>query len=306
MYSMSEPMTKLTEKIESLKKARDAVILAHNYQRGEVQDIADYVGDSLGLARTATELECEWIVFCGVDFMAESAAVLNPDKVVVLPERDAECPMAMMATAEQVRAAKQKLEDCAVVAYVNTLAEVKAEADICCTSANSIQVVNSLDHDEVLFVPDRNLALWTQRHTKKHIIPWNGYCPTHHQIMLADVLFAKQEHPDALVMVHPECRPEVCDVADVVTSTSGMIRYAEQSEAREFIVGTEVGLLHGLKKRCPQKRFYPASEYAVCPNMKMTTLESIIRALESGEHRIKVEKSVQKGARRALERMLEL
>ncbi len=296
----------LTAEIARLKREKDAVILAHNYQRGSVQDVADYVGDSLELARIASNLECECIVFCGVDFMAESAAVLNPDKSVLLPERDATCSMAMMATAEQVRAAAQGYEDVAVVAYVNTSAEVKAEADICCTSANSAKVVNSLEQRNVLFVPDKNLAAWTQRHTTKRIIPWDGYCATHHQILLGDVLAAKHEHPNAVLMVHPECRPEVCDVADVITSTSGMLRAAKTSDADEFLVGTEVGLLHTLKKQCGGKRFYPASPYAVCPSMKMTTLEGIRRALELGEHEITVKKSVVRGARLALERMLEL
>ncbi len=300
------PESTLIEEIASLKKEKDAVILAHNYQRGSVQDAADHVGDSLELARTALNLECECIVFCGVDFMAESAAVLNPDKTVLLPEKDAGCPMAMMATAEQVRAATQRYEDVAVMAYVNTSADVKAEADICCTSANSIEVVNSLEQEEVLFVPDKNLASWTQKHSSKHIIQWDGYCATHHHILLEDVLSAKHEHPSSLLMVHPECRPEVCDVADVVTSTSGMLRFAKGSDANEFIIGTEIGLLHTLKRQCQNKQFYPASPYAVCPSMKMITLESIKRALELGESTVSVEKSVQKRAKLAIERMLKV
>ena len=293
------------EKIQQLKKKRNAIILAHNYQRADVQDVADFVGDSFGLSQKAVASGANVIVFCGVDFMAESAAVLNPEKTVLMPELLAQCPMAAMITPEALKLEKQKHPDAAVVCYVNTSAAVKAESDICCTSANAVKVVNSLEEQEIIFVPDRNLALYVAANTKKKIIPWNGYCPTHHLILPGDILLEKEEHPDAQVLVHPECRPEVVALADKVLSTAGMLKYAAQSDAREFIIGTELGLLHRLRKENPQKKFYPATAYAVCPNMKMNTLGSIIRALENNEHIIKVPENIRKKAKQALDRMLE-
>ncbi|MDP3103709.1 MAG: quinolinate synthase NadA [Candidatus Methanoperedens sp.] len=293
------------EKIKQLKKKRNAIILAHNYQRADVQDAADFVGDSFGLSQKAVSSGADVIVFCGVDFMAESAAVLNPEKTVLMPELSAQCPMAAMITPEALKLEKQKYPDAAVVCYVNTSASVKAESDICCTSANAVKVVNSLDEHEIIFVPDRNLALYVAANTKKKIIPWDGYCPTHHLILPGDILLEKEEHPDAQVLVHPECRPDVVDLADKVLSTAGMLKYATQSDAREFIIGTELGLLHRLRKENPQKKFYPASAYAVCPNMKMNTLGSIIQALEKNEHVIKVPENIRKKAKQALDRMLE-
>jgi len=268
------------EKIQQLKKKRNAIILAHNYQRADVQDVADFVGDSFGLSQKAV------------------ASVL-------MPELSAQCPMAAMITPEALKLEKQKHPDAAVVCYVNTSAAVKAESDICCTSANAVKVVNSLEEQEIIFVPDRNLALYVAANTKKKIIPWNGYCPTHHLILPGDILLEKEEHPDAQVLVHPECRPEVVALADKVLSTAGMLKYAAQSDAREFIIGTELGLLHRLRKENPQKKFYPATAYAVCPNMKMNTLGSIIRALENNEHIIKVPENIRKKAKQALDRMLE-
>ncbi len=294
------------QRIKELKKERNAIILAHNYQRGEVQDIADFVGDSFGLSQKASLSEAEVIVFCGVDFMAESAAVLNPDKSVLMPELSAQCPMAAMITPELLRKEKEKYPDAKVVCYVNTPAGVKAESDICCTSSNAIKVVNSLKEEEIIFVPDKNLALYVASHTKKKIIPWNGYCPTHHLILPGDILLEKEEHPGAEVLVHPECRPDVVALADRVLSTEGMLKYAGLSTSKEFIVGTEVGLLHRLKKENPGKTFIPATEYAVCPNMKMTTLQSIIRALERKEHVIKVPEDIRIKAKRALDRMLDV
>ncbi len=293
------------EKIKQLKKKRNAIILAHNYQRGDVQDVADFVGDSFGLSQKAVASGADVIVFCGVDFMAESAAVLNPEKTVLMPELSAQCPMAAMITPEALKLEKQKHPDAAVVCYVNTSAAVKAESDICCTSANAVKVVNSLDEQEIIFVPDRNLALYVAANTKKKIIPWNGYCPTHHLILPGDILLEKEEHPDAQVIVHPECRPDVVELADKVLSTAGMLKYAAQSDALEFIIGTELGLLHRLRKENPQKKFYPATAYAVCPNMKMNTLGSIIHALEKNEHVIKVPENIRKKAKLALDRMLE-
>ncbi|MBU4220877.1 MAG: quinolinate synthase NadA [Euryarchaeota archaeon] len=293
------------EKIKQLKKKRNAIILAHNYQRADVQDAADFVGDSFGLSQKAVSSGADVIVFCGVDFMAESAAVLNPEKTVLMPELSAQCPMAAMITPEALKLEKQKYPDAAVVCYVNTSASVKAESDICCTSANAVKVVNSLDEHEIIFVPDRNLALYVAANTKKKIIPWDGYCPTHHLILPGDILLEKEEHPDAQVLVHPECRPDVVDLADKVLSTAGMLKFATQSDAREFIIGTELGLLHRLRKENPQKKFYPATAYAVCPNMKMNTLGSIIQALEKNEHVIKVPENIRKKAKQALDRMLE-
>jgi len=293
------------EKIKQLKKKRNAIILAHNYQRADVQDAADFVGDSFGLSQKAVSSGAEGIVFCGVDFMAESAAVLNPEKTVLMPELSAQCPMAAMITPEALKLEKEKHPDAAVVCYVNTSAAVKAESDICCTSANAVKVVNSLVENEIIFVPDRNLALYVADHTDKKIIPWNGYCPTHHLILQGDILLEIGEHPDAEVLVHPECRPDVVALADKVLSTAGMLKYAAQSDAREFIIGTELGLLHRLRKENPQKKFYPATAYAVCPNMKMNTLGSIIRALEKNEHVIKVPENIRSRAKLALDRMLE-
>ncbi len=293
------------EKIKQLKKKGNAIILAHNYQRADVQDAADFVGDSFGLSQKAVSSGADVIVFCGVDFMAESAAVLNPEKTVLMPELSAQCPMAAMITPEALKLEKQKHPDAAVVCYVNTSAAVKAESDICCTSANAVKVVNSLDEYEIIFVPDSNLALYVAANTEKKIIPWNGYCPTHHLILPGDILLEMEEHPEAQVLVHPECRPEVIALADKVLSTAGMLKYAAQSDAREFIIGTEVGLLHRLKKENLQKKFYPATVYAVCPNMKMNTLDSIIRALEKNEHVIKIPENIRSRAKLALDRMLE-
>lgn len=294
------------KKIKQLKQERNAIILAHNYQRGDVQDIADFVGDSFGLSQKAASHEASVIVFCGVDFMAESAAILNPEKTVLMPELSAQCPMAAMITPELLRRKKEKYPHAAVVCYVNTPASVKAESDVCCTSSNAIKVVNSLVEKEIIFVPDRNLALYVAAHTRKKIIPWNGYCPTHHLILPGDILLEKEEHPEAEVLVHPECRPDVIALADKVLSTEGMLRYARLSASKEFIIGTEVGLLHRLGKENPDKKFIPATGFAVCPNMKMNTLQSIIRALEKNEHVIKVPENIRIKAKLALDRMLEV
>ncbi len=293
-------------RIKQLKNERNAIILAHNYQRADVQDIADFVGDSFGLSQKAVASGADVIVFCGVDFMAESAAVLNPEKTVLMPELSAQCPMAAMITPQALRLEKEKNPGAAVVCYVNTSAAVKAESDICCTSANAIKVVNSLKETEIIFVPDRNLALYVTANTVKKIIPWNGYCPTHHLILSGDILLEKEEHPEAEILVHPECRPEVVALADKVLSTSGMLKYAAQSSSKEFIIGTEIGLLHRLSKENPDKRFIPATRYAVCPNMKMNTLSSIVRALEKNEHVIKVPENIREKAKLALDRMLEV
>jgi quinolinate synthase len=294
----------LHERISALREERDAIILAHNYQVGPVQDIADLVGDSLELSRAAASMAGKVIVFCGVDFMAETAAILSPEKRVLLPAPDACCPMAEMVTAGEVRLLRERYPDAAVVAYVNTTAEVKAESDICCTSANAVKVVESLKENQVIFVPDRNLALYVARFTKKEILPWEGYCIVHDRFTPADVRAAREKHPGAEVLVHPECRPEVIDLADGVFSTSGIIRHVCTSPGKEFIIGTEVGILHRLGQECPGKWCYPLSEKAVCVNMKKTDLLMVCNALERMEPRITVPKEVALRARTAIDRML--
>ncbi|MDD1665208.1 MAG: quinolinate synthase NadA [Methanomicrobiales archaeon] len=294
----------LREQILALKEERDAVILAHNYQIGPVQEIADLVGDSLELSRAAASMDCKVIVFCGVDFMAETAAILSPEKKVILPAPDACCPMAEMVTAGEVQLLRDRSPDAAVVAYVNTTAEVKAESDICCTSANAVKVVESLDEDQVIFVPDRNLALYVARFSKKEILPWEGYCIVHDRYTPADVQAARRMHPGAEVIVHPECRPGVIDLADGVFSTSGIIRHACTGAGKEFIIGTEVGILHRLGEECPEKRCYPLSEKAVCVNMKKTDLQKVYHALQRLEPRITVPEGIARRARKAIDRML--
>ena len=294
----------MIEEIISLKKERHAVILAHNYQIPSVQDVADLVGDSLELSRAAASLDAEVIVFCGVDFMAETAAILSPQKKVVLPENGAWCPMAHMIAPDQLRDLKSQNPRAAVVCYVNSTAEVKAESDICCTSANGVQVVNSLPEKQVIFVPDRNLAAYVARYTDKEIISWNGYCYVHDHFTPSEVEAARELHPLAEVLVHPECRPEVIDLADYVYSTAGMGRHAKVSKAREFIIGTETGMLYRLKKENPEKEFYPLSETAVCQNMKKTNLDKVLRALQTLEPRVSVPEEIAIRAKRSIERML--
>jgi quinolinate synthase len=296
----------LLEEIRQLKKERDAIILVHNYQLPEVQDIADLTGDSLELSRAAATMEGKIIVFCGVDFMAETAAILSPEKTVVLPAGDACCPMAQMISAEELKLAKERHPDAAVVCYVNTSAEVKAESDICCTSSNAVKVVNAVAQDEIVFVPDRNLGRYAQRFTKKTILPWEGFCIVHDRISPGQVRAARESHPDAVVIVHPECRPEVIDLADHVASTSGIIREVSSSLAREFIIGTETGILHRLGRECPDKICYPLSREAVCMNMKKTDLTKVRDALRNLRPRVTVPKDIADRARGAIERMLAL
>ncbi|MDD2439386.1 MAG: quinolinate synthase NadA [Methanosarcinaceae archaeon] len=294
----------IIDRINELKAKRNAVILAHYYSRPEVQDVADFVGDSLGLSQEAVKQKAKVIVFCGVHFMGESAAVLCPDKTVLMPEIDASCPMADMADVGPLREEKKKHPEASVVCYVNSSAAVKAESDICCTSANAVAVVNSLKAEEILFVPDKNLAAYVAAHTEKKIIPWEGHCPSHHQILKADVLRMKAKYPKAKFIAHPECRAEVLKLADHVASTKGMIVYAKKSESQEFIVGTECGVLHGLSKANPEKKFYCVSGYAYCPSMKMVNLEKLLDSLEKMQTVLTVPESVRVGAKRALERML--
>jgi len=294
----------MLQEINNLKKIRGATILAHSYQISRVQDAADLVGDSLELARAATDIDQDVIIFCGVDFMAETAAILSPSKTVILPEPSACCPMAQMITADQLNEAKDVYPKAAVVCYVNSSAEVKAESDICCTSANAVSVVNSLEQSQVIFVPDENLARYVARFTRKEIIPWNGYCYVHSRFRAEDVILARRLHPDAEVLVHPECRPEVIDLADHVYSTSGMGRHAAAAKTREFIIGTETGMLYRLEKENLNKRFYPLSRDAVCQNMKKTSLEKVLKALQTLEPRVVVPEEIAIRARRSIDRML--
>jgi len=296
----------IQEEILRLKEERQAIILAHNYQPADVQDIADLTGDSLELSRAAATMDGDIIVFCGVDFMAETAAVISPDKIVLLPAQDACCPMAEMITADELNVAKSRCPDAAVVCYVNTSAEVKAVSDICCTSSNAVKVVNSVKEKRVIFVPDRNLGLYVQRFTKKEILPWEGFCVVHDQITPAQVYEAQAHHPGAIVLVHPECRPEVIDTADHVASTSGIIRHVCDSGEKEFIIGTEIGILHRLSRECPSKKCFPLSQAAVCRNMKKTDLKKVRDALMTLQPRITVPETIADPARMAIERMLAL
>ena len=294
------------DNINRLREKRRAVILAHNYQRGEVQDIADFTGDSLDLSKKAARADAEVIVFCGVHFMAESAAILSPDKTVLIPVPEAGCPLADMITPEKLREMKKKYPTASVVCYVNSSAEVKAESDICCTSTNAIQVVNSLKVNQIIFVPDENLGRYVATQTDKGLIFWKGFCPTHYRVLPEDILKAKEKHPQAKVVVHPECRLGVIVLADEVLSTGGIVKFARGTGAKEIIVGTELGLVYRLQKENPHKKFYLATEKLICPTMKLTTLEKVANALERMEHRVSVPEEVRDKARRALDRMLEV
>jgi len=295
----------IQKKIRNLLAERDGILLAHNYQRGEIQDIADIIGDSLELSLQAAKVVARVIVFCGVHFMAESASILSPEKTVILPRLDAGCPMADMITVEQLREKKLDLEDPYVITYVNSSAAVKAESNICCTSANVISVIKVINGKRpILFTPDRNLGQWAQEKTGRKMTLWKGFCPTHHRLTLEEVHTIRQAHPDALFVAHPECRSEVLAVADHVCSTSGMFHFIESSDAREFIIGTEEGMLHPLRKRFPDRRFFLASPTMVCPNMKKTRLEDVYNALLRMQPEVKVPEEIRIPAHEALKRML--
>jgi quinolinate synthase len=297
----------LSEQINKLKKERNAVILVHNYQLPEVQDIADYRGDSLELSRIAAKTDAKVIVFCGVHFMAETASILCPHKKVIVPDINAGCPMAHMITAADMRRLKDKHPDAVVVGYVNTSADVKAELDVCCTSTNAVAVVNALkEHKEIIFIPDKYLADYTSKQTGRKLITWNGFCATHLKILPEDIKREKKFHPKAKVMVHPECSPSVVSMADAVLSTSKMCQFAKETDVKEFIVGTEVGLIYRLKQDNPSKEFYPASERAICPNMKRNTQEKVLWALEELKEEVYVPDDIRKRAIKAIERMLEI
>jgi quinolinate synthase len=294
----------LAARLEELKREKNAVVLGHNYQVTEVQMVADHLGDSLRLAQLATETDAAVIVLCGVDFMAESAKILNPSKTVLHPNDQATCPMAAMVTARDLEAFRAGYPDAAVVSYVNTSAEVKAVTDVCCTSSNAVKIVRGIDADEIIFVPDRNLAAYVASKTEKRIIPWEGYCYVHDSFVAEDIGLARGEHPGVLVVVHPESPPGVIDAADFVASTGGMMKLAAEHD--ELIVGTEVGLIDRMNREYPDRRFYPLSAFAVCRTMKMIDLPQVVWSLDSGNHVVEIPEEIRARAEGALARMLEL
>ncbi len=300
-------LTSIEDRIAQLKAERNAVILVHNYQPGEVQDIGDYVGDSLGLSHQAAETDAEVILFCGVHFMAETAKIISPGKLVIVPDLNAGCPMANMVTVRELREMKKKHPNAVVVTYVNSSAAVKAESDVCCTSANAVKIVASIGEDkEVLFVPDRNLGHYVAGQVGRELILWDGYCPTHQRMLPDHVLSLREKHPDALVVVHPECVAQTIQLADHVGSTTGILRFCAESDAKEFIIGTEVGILHRLRKENPGKTFHEISPLADCPNMKLTTLEKMLWSLEDLVYEVTVPEDIIVRARGAIDRMLEI
>ncbi|MEN8255933.1 MAG: quinolinate synthase NadA [Verrucomicrobiota bacterium] len=301
-------MQSIEERIESLKLERGAIIIAHNYQPDEVQAIADFTGDSLELSRKAAELEEDTVVFCGVHFMAETAAILSPEKTILLPDQFAGCPMADMITADQLRAKKAEHPGAVVICYVNSSAAVKAECDLCCTSSNAKAVVASVPAGkEIIFVPDTHLGHHVQNELgRENMVMWDGYCPTHSRIRDIDIQREKAEHPNAVVMAHPECPPSIRDLADQLLSTGQMCAFAKESDEQEFIVATEIGLLYRLRNENPDKKFYAASNRALCPNMKKIDLEKILWSLEDMQHRVVVPEEIANKAQRSIEAMLEL
>ncbi len=305
--TINKELGSLADKIRALKKKRNAVILVHNYQLPEVQDVADFRGDSLELSRKASTTDADVVVFCGVHFMAETASILCPDKKVIMPDINAGCPMANMITVADLKKLKEEHPNATVVGYVNTSAQIKAELDVCCTSSNAVAVVNALkDKEEIIFIPDKYLADFVSKQTGRKLVAWNGYCPTHVKILPEDIKREKKFHPDAKVMVHPECLPSVTALADVVLSTSKMCKFAKETGATEIIVGTEVGLIYRLKQDNPKKEFYPATERAACPNMKRTTQEKVLWALEELKEEVRVSDEVRRRSRKAIDRMLEI
>jgi len=298
---------RLLEKIQKLKDEHRAVIIAHNYQPGEIQDLADFTGDSLGLSIKAAETDADVIVFCGVQFMAETASILSPEKTVLLPDKSAGCPMADMITAEQLRQLKQEHPNALVVCYVNSSAEVKAESNYCCTSANAVEIVSSLPKDKrIIFVPDQHLGRFVAERTGRDLVLWPGYCHVHVVITEEDIKNEKAKYPDSIVMAHPECTEPVKELSDELLSTSQMLKFAAKSTAKRFIIATEIGIIHTLKKQNPQAEFIPASERAICPNMKKITLEKIVWALEDMQYKISVPKAIREKAKKALDKMVEI
>lgn len=302
IYLMLNPV----KEIEKLKKERNAVIVAHNYQPDSVQVIADYIGDSFGLSKKAAELKEEVIVFCGVKFMAESAKIVSPEKIVLIPEINAGCPMADMADLESLKGFKQQHPDAAVVSYVNSSAAVKSESDICCTSSNAVKIVNLLPQEKIIFLPDKNLGDYVNKRTDKEIIFWEGFCPTHHRVMLEDVKNSQEIYPDAPILAHPECRAEVLEKADYIGSTAGILDYAKKSDSEKLIIGTEKGLLYRLKKENPEKEFHLLSSQLICRNMKKTNLKKIFNSLKNMDGEIKIDEKIRIKAEKALQAMIEL
>jgi len=297
----------IINKIKELKKKKNAVIVAHNYQRDEIQEVADLVGDSFALSKYCCSVKEEVIVFCGVHFMAESAKILSPDKTVLLPEIDAGCPMADMVTAEGLIEMKEKYPNAAVVCYINSSAEVKSHSDVCCTSSNAVEVVKSIKEKDIIFVPDQNLGSYVAKLVpEKNIILWDGYCITHHKIDLEDVKKIKELHKDSLLLVHPECKPEISEIADYVGSTKQIIDFAATSNHKKFIIGTEMGVLYKLKNDNPDKVFYLMSQGLVCPNMKKTKLQSVYDALNEMKYKIELSEEVISKASKSLDRMLKI
>ena len=297
----------LRRKISELKKESGALIVAHNYQRDEIQEIADIVGDSYALACEVTRAKEKLVVFCGVKFMAESAAMLGPEKTILLPVEEAGCPLADMATVEKLKKKKEEYPEAAVVCYVNSTAAVKAESDICCTSSNAVKVVKSLKEEKVIFVPDKNLGRYVREHVpEKELILWDGYCVVHMRLTREEVLKTKALYPEAEFIAHPECRKEVLEEASYVGSTAGMLKYVTECPRKEFIIGTELGIIYRMKRDNPDKKFYVPTDQFICANMKLTTLGWVARALEKGIYKIDVPQDVAKKARKALERMIEV
>ncbi len=300
-----ERMEELKNRIRVLLKEKNAILLAHNYQRPEIQDVADLCGDSLELSIRASKTEKDIIVFCGVHFMAETASILSPNKTVLLPVAAAGCPMADMITVRELIEEKRKNPGRVIVSYVNTTADVKAESDICCTSANVVKVVESIDPDKEIFMtPDKNLAQYARSRTQRRITWWNGFCPTHNNLKPSQVKKVKAENPDALFLAHPECTPEVLALADEIKSTSGIIAFVKNSSHKRFIIGTENGILHPLKKANPDKEFIPADPDMICANMKKTGLLDVVKALEEMKTIVKVPEEIANRARNAVEKML--
>ena len=303
--SLSQP--ELVKRIEQAKREKNALLLVHNYQPMEIQRLADFLGDSLELSRRAAQTDANLIVFCGVDFMAETAKILSPKKKVLLPDRQATCPMAAMVTAQALRAKKRQYPQALVVSYVNSRAEIKAESDLCCTSANAVKVVQSLKDREIIFVPDRHLGEYAARQTGAKLILWEGFCYVHTKFSSPDVQRARKQHPEAKLLVHPECPWQIVEQADFVASTSGMVRLAQDSPAgASFIIGTEVGLVEQLKAAHPDKNFYPLREDAVCKQMKLNTLAKVAWAIENEQHPVEVPEEVRLKAVKALEKMLSI
>ncbi len=296
--------TQLQNRIRSLLKEKRAVMLSHNYQRPEIQDVADFVGDSYELSVKASKTDADIIVFCGVRFMAETAKILSPSKTVLLPNINAGCPMADMITAQELSQLKKSYPDAWVVSYVNTSADVKAMTDVCCTSSNAIDIVKAVPSKRVIFVPDKNLGNYVKKFVEKEMIIWKGYCPTHHHVYPDEIKALKTKYPNAVFVCHPECRPEVVEIADKVASTSGILRFVREDNHGRFIIGTEEGIIHRLKKENPTKEFMIASHGFVCPNMKRTSLGDVLSALEKNQYEITLPEEIIEKARLSLERMI--